>query len=80
MPRQETNEKDIEWKNGAWLQFADDGCKEITKKGNHFDYIIAAKNTNLMDGTRIVAGVAYKMDSGTIQIEQGTNIFLHIYD
>lgn len=72
--------KDVEWKTGAWFQYEIDGQKEIRKKGNSIDYIVAARDTEKLDGTRIVAGVVYRLDSGTIQIESGTNIILHIHD
>lgn len=71
---------DIEWKSGAWIQFGYDGPKKITKKGSSISYIMTAKDTELLDGTRIVAGVAYRMDSPTLEFKSGTNIILHIHD
>ena len=71
---------DIEWKNGAWLQFEYNGPLKIRKKGSSLNYIVTAKDTELLDGTRIVAGVAYRMDSGELQIKADTNIILHIHD
>ena len=71
---------DIEWKNGGWLQFEYNGPLKIRKKGPSLNYIVTAKDTELLDGTRIVAGVAYRMDSGELQIKADTNIILHIHD
>ena len=72
--------KDVEWKTGAWFQYEIYGQKEIRRKGKSVDYIVAARDTEKLDGTRIVAGVVYRLHSGTIQIESGTNIILHIHD
>lgn len=71
---------DIEWKTGAWLQYNVNGPKKIQKKGSSLNYIVAAKDTELLDGRRIVAGVAYRMDSPTLTFVPGTNIILHIHD
>ncbi|MDA9002778.1 hypothetical protein N9J19_00245 [bacterium] len=71
---------DIEWKNGAWLQFEYNGPIKLRKKGSSLNYFVTAKDTELMDGTRIVAGVAYRMDSGELQLKADTNIILHIHD
>ncbi len=71
---------DVEWKSGAWIQFGYDGPKRITKKGSSLNYIVTARDTELLDGTRIVAGVAYRMDSPSLEFKSNTNIILHIHD
>jgi len=71
---------DIEWKCGAWIQYDFDGPKRIEKKGSSIAYIVTAKDTELLDGTKIVAGVAYRMNSPLLEFIAGTNIILHIHD
>lgn len=71
---------DIEWRTGAWFQYDIDGPKTIQKKGSSLNYIVVAKDTELIDGTKIIAGAGYRMDSPTLTFKTRTNIILHIHD
>lgn len=73
----------IKWhsfQNGAWFQFLDEGPKKIIRKGSNENWFLAARTTRLTDGTRIQAGVPYKWDQrGSLEVQDKTNILLHIY-
>lgn len=70
------------YNNGAHLIFAGDGPVTISQKGTSTtkeEYLIFSDSTQLTDGTQINAGQPYKLGSASIEVQDTTNIVLHIW-